>query len=294
MDGRRDRLDLLAVALIVGLCALWGLNQVVVKATLDSVPPFAQSAIRSLLAAALVAAYARRRGVVLLQRDGTAPAGILAGVLFAIEFCFLYPGLRYTTASRMVVFLYMAPFVVAAGMPFVSRAERLGPTQVLGLAAAFGSLLYAFEEGLSAPASGQLLGDAMALAAAAFWGLTTIALRATSLSRAAPERTLFYQLAVSAPILGAASLIAGEPARISLDAPALASLAFQAVVVAFASYLGWFWLLRHYPATRLASFTFLTPVFGTIAGTLLMGDEVTARLALALAGIAIGIWLVNR
>ena len=42
------------------------------------------------------------------------------------------------------------------------------------------------------------------------------------------------------------------------------------LTVAGVSYLGWFWLVRHYPATRLSTFSFLTPVMGVLAGALLL------------------------
>ena len=67
--------------------------------------------------------------------------------------------------------------------------------------------------------------------------------------------------------------------RIVEPAPALAaSLAFQAVVVAFVSYLVWFWLLRRYPATVMSSFTFLTPVFALLLGVGLLGEPLTLQL----------------
>jgi drug/metabolite transporter (DMT)-like permease len=91
---------------------------------------------------------------------------------------------------------------------------------------------------------------------------------------------------------GAAAVGAPLPARLSVLA--WSSLAFQVVVVTFASYLVWFWLVRHYPATRLASFTLLTPVFGLLAGALLLGEPVTLRLATALVAVTVGILLVNR
>ena len=54
--------------------------------------------------------------------------------------------------------------------------------------------------------------------------------------------------------------------QVTMPGPgAMWPLAFQIVVVTFASYLVWFWLLRHYPATRLSAFTLLTPVFGLLA-----------------------------
>jgi drug/metabolite transporter (DMT)-like permease len=74
----------------------------------------------------------------------------------------------------------------------------------------------------------------------------------------------------------------------------LAAMAFQTVVVCFASYLLWFWLIRHYPATQLSSFTLLTPVCGLLAGVLLLHEPMTPRLLIALVTVAGGIALVNR
>ncbi len=295
-DERRSRLDGLAVALLVLCCMLWGLNQVATKVTLAEIPPLMQAAARSLGAALLLALWARLRGIALWQRDGTAPAGLLAGALFALEFGCIFVGLQYTAASRMIVFIYLAPFVVALGMPFISRSERLRPLQMAGLAAAFAGVVWAFFEGFERPAAGprQWLGDALGIAAAVLWGLTTLVLRRSRLSTAAPEKTLLWQLLVSGVALGAGSLVAGEALAAAPTAASLLPLAFQTVAVTFASYLVWFWLMRHYPATRISAFTLLTPIFGLLAGVLLLGEPVTPRLLLALAAVVAGIAAVNR
>ena len=294
---RHERLGGVAIALIVACCALWGLNQVIVKVTIPAVPPIMQGALRSLLAAVLVALWARSRGIALFARDGVTGPGIVAGLLFGIEFCFLYTGVQHTSASRAVLFLYLAPFVVALGMPFIATGERLRRLQSAGLLMAFAGLAVAFGDGLQAPGNAggaTWVGDALSAIAAIVWGLTTLWIRATALASAAPERTLFFQLALSAPLMAAASLIAGEPAPQLGDPLALGSLLFQSVVIAFASYLTWFWLLRHYPATRVAAFTFLTPVLGMAAGVLLLDEPMSGALLLGLAGVAVGLWLVNR
>ena len=241
MTERKARLDGLAVVALVACCAVWGLGQVASKTTLVEVPPLLQAAVRSLGAAVLVAMWARWRRIPLLSSDGTATAGLMAGLLFAIEFGCI-TGLRFTNASRMVVFVYLAPFVVALGMPLIARGERLDPVQGLGLVAAFAGVAWAFAEGFQRPSAGDLqwLGDALGVAGAVFWGATTLLIRATSLSHAAPEKTLFYQLAVSGVALALASWLSGEawPQRLSWGPGGW--LVFQIVVVCFASYLMWF------------------------------------------------------
>lgn len=293
---RKDRLDSKAVSLVLACCLLWGLNQVATKVALAEIPPLLQAGLRSVGAALLLAAWSRARGIRVWQRDGTLPAGLAAGLMFAVEFGCIFVGLQYTSASRMAVFLYLAPFVVAAGMPFVARSETLRPLQVLGQSAAFAGVVWAFAEGFAKPAAGpmQWVGDALGLAGALLWGATTLLVRASKLSTAAPEKTLLWQLTVSGAALLAGAAAAGEAWPAVLTMHSLVPLAFQTVVVTFASYLLWFWLLRHYPATRIASFTLLTPVSGLLAGALLLGEPVTARLVIALVAVAGGIWLVNR
>jgi len=293
---RAPSLDALAVTILILCCFLWGLNQVAAKAALPEVPALWQATVRSSGAALLVWLWASRRGIALFARDGTLKGGLLAGALFGAEFFCIFVGLQFTTASRMVVFIYISPFVVALGMPLISRSERLRPVQSVGLVVAFAGVAWAFAEGFSRPAAGPLqwLGDGLGVLAGVLWGATTLAIRATSLSRASAEKTLFYQLAVSALLLLVAVSWSGAPFPDRLSSLAWGSLAFQTVIVSFASYLAWFWLIRHYPATPLASFTMLTPVFGLILGAALLAEPVTARLLIALATVAAGIFLVNR
>jgi drug/metabolite transporter (DMT)-like permease len=293
---RKDHVDGLAVALLLGCCAVWGLGQVATKLTLAEIPPLLSAAMRSLGAALLLVLWSRSRGLVVWRSDGTGRAGLLAGSLFALEFGCIFVGLQYTSASRMSVFIYFAPFVVAMGMPLISRSERLNRLQALGLLIAFGGVVWAYFEGFVRPTAGprQWLGDALGITGAVLWALTTLALRGSRLGSALPEKALLYQLAVSAVALGLASMVAGEPWPARLSGASLWPLAFQTVVITFASYLVWFWLVRHYPATRISAFTLLTPVFGLLAGVLLLGEPLTLRLVVALVTVCAGIWLVNR
>lgn len=296
MSERKSHLDTTAIAWVVGCCFLWGLNQVAAKAAMAEVPALWQAALRSLGGAALVGLWAIARRLPLFTRDATLKGGLLAGALFAVEFVCVFVGLQYTTASRMVVFIYVSPFVVALGMPFIARSESLSRPQMAGLLLAFAGVAWAFAEGFTQPAAGprQLFGDALGVAAGVLWGATTLAIRGSKLANASAEKTLLYQLAVSGVLLWAAAMAQGVPLPAQLSTLAWASMGFQIVVVTSFSYLVWFWLIRRYPATQLASFTLLTPVFGLVLGALLLGEPVTTRLVIALIAVAAGIVLVNR
>ena len=289
-----DRLDARAVLVVVACCACWGVNQVAIKIANAGISPVLQVGLRSAFAVVLVFAWSRARGVRLFEPDRTLWPGIVAGLIFGLEFVLMYLGLTHTTASRGVVLLYLAPFVVAFGAHYLIPGDRLSVAKVTGLAAALAGLAVAMGEGLAAPGRPTLLGDLLSLMAAVMWGATTVFIRATPLKRASPEKVLLYQLTISAAILPVVSYLMGEPGIMDLSPSVLAAFAYTVVVVAFASYVAWFWLVRNYPPTRVSAFTFLSPVFGVVAGSLMLGEAFTPSLAAALALIAFGIYLVNR
>jgi drug/metabolite transporter (DMT)-like permease len=290
----RKPLDAQAFSLMVVLTALWGFQQVAIKLTAPDVSLVMQAALRTFLAAGLLLAWARWRGIALFSRDGTLAAGIGAGLLFGGEFVFIYAGLEHTAASRMVVFIYLAPIVTALGVHWLVPGEHLSRAQWAGVLLAFSGVALAFGEGFLAAQGATLLGDLFGMIAAVLWGATTVLIRATSLSRASAAKTLFYQLAVSAPLLLAASLAMGEAGVMQLTPFALASLVYQGAIVAFASYLVWFWLLTRYLAGRLAVFSFMTPLFGVLAGVAVLGEPLRPAFAGAALLVGAGIVLVNR
>lgn len=293
MTLRKTRLDTLAVSLLLVCCLFWGLQQVLIKATIREMPPIFQASLRLAGATALLWLWSAWRGVPLFGRDGSLRAGLLAGGLFGAEFACIYLGLQYTTASRLTVFLYTSPFWVALLVPLWDRSERLRGLQWVGLSCAFVAVVFALREGFSASHASTLHGDLLGLAAGALWGLTTVVIRASSLTRVSAEKLLFYQLAVSAAAFPVLSLALGEVWVWQFSRFAITSLLLQTVVGAFASYLAWMWMLGRYPATKISVFVFLTPLFALLFGTLWLGEQVTSGLLVALGMVAVGIVLVN-
>ena len=291
---RKGALDATAMVLLVVLCGSWGLQQVAIKITNQMVPPLLQSGIRSGGAAVLLFTWMLARREPLLERDGTLWWGIAAGLLFAGEFLLIYWGLDYTLASRSCIFLYVSPFVVALGATLFIPGENLNRVQVVGLCTAFLGLVCAFRESLGLPTMTMLIGDSMLVGAAVFWGTTTVMIKASPLVRIRPSKTLLYQLVVSAVVLLVASWLKNEPGIENLTPWIIGSLFYQTFWVAFITYLVWFWLVRRYPPSRLASFTFLTPIMGVLAGGILLKEPISPLLILALGLVGTGIYLVNR
>jgi drug/metabolite transporter (DMT)-like permease len=287
-------LDAIAIAVTVGLCLSWGFNQVAVKLAIHDIPPLIQSSARSLIAVVVVAAWTKARGIALFKRDGTLMAGIVAGVLFTLEFLLIYLGLVWTTATRAVLFIYLAPFFVVIGSRWLIPGDHFDLSQWSGLLLSFVGIIIAF--GLPTPAIDphQLLGDLMMVGAAAAWAATTLVIKASALRRISAEKTMLYQLVVSAPLLAAGAVVFGEHIDAAPSALAIGALAYQALWVVSVTYVVWFAFVVRYSASRLSVFTFLTPLFGVAAGHLVLNEPLTPAFALAVALVAGGLLLVNR
>jgi drug/metabolite transporter (DMT)-like permease len=291
MDSRKP-LDATAIASMAALCLIWALQQIVLKATAGEIAPLMQIALRSGIASVLVWLVMLARGERLSLADGSWRAGLAVGLLFALEFLLLGESVRHTNASHLVVFLYTAPIFAALGLHWRLPEERLRPAQWLGILLAFGGIALTFfgRRAADTGASGMLLGDALAVLAGLAWGATTVLVRCTRLSKAPATQTLLYQLAAAFVLLLGAAFALGET---TFTATPLAwrVLAFQSLIISFASYLAWFGLLRRYLASQLGSFSFLTPVSGIALGAWLLGEPIEpgflAGALLVLAGIVL-------
>lgn len=292
----RRPLDSLATGVMLLLCVCWGFQQIAIKLVAADISPIMQVGLRSAFAALVLGVVVWRGEGSRALRDGTLGAGILVGLLFGFEFLAIAQGLVYTTASHMSVFLYTAPIFTALGLHWRVPEERMAPLQWLGVAVAFGGIAVAFlgngQPQAAAAASNMLLGDSLGLLGGLLWGATTVAIRRTALSEAAPSKTLFYQMAIAALVLLAYAAATGN-AGIRYTPSAMLSVAFQSVVVALSSYLAWFWLLRRYLASRLSILSFMTPLFGVSFGVLILDEPLEGAFVIGALMVLAGISLVS-
>jgi drug/metabolite transporter (DMT)-like permease len=293
----RQSLDARAVVLMVVLCIIWGLQQSVLKLAAGDIAPIMLIALRSGISAVLVGLFMLYQREQVSLNDGNWRPGLLVGVLFALEFLLVGEGIRYTTASHAVVFLYTAPIFAALGLHWMIPAERLTTLQWLGIACAFGGLVLAFlgsdaTQHATGAADNMVLGDAMALLGGMAWAATTVVVRCSGLSKASASQTLMYQLLGAFVLLLAAAFSLGQT-TIHPTPLMWGSLLFQALVVSFASFLVWFWLLRHYLASQLGVFSFMTPLFGVGFGVWLLNEPLESRFVAGAVLVLIGVVLVS-
>ena len=285
-------MDIRATIIMLVLCLLWGGNQVAIKLSNAGMAPIFAAAVRSVVAGALVALWALARGRPFLPHGREWLHGLVIGALFGAEFGLLYVGLNFTTASHGILFLFTAPFFVAAGAHRLIPGEPLTGRKVLGLVLAFAGVAATLADNLGAPGERQVIGDLLILVAGILWAATSLYLKGVVGARMTFAQTLFCQLLFSAVMLGALSLV-WEPRFIWLRTPGvLGGLFYQSVIVAFASYLVWFWLIQVYPVSLVSAYTFFTPIFGVLLGRLL-GEPLTVKLLLGAALVTAGMLCVN-
>lgn len=293
-NAPRRALDTTAVSLMTAFCLVLGLQQVAIKAVADDISPLSQIAIRSAIAALLIAAIARYRRVRLIvpAQLGT---GVLIGLGFTFEFAFVAWGLNYTLASHMAVFLYTSPVFAAVGLHLFVPGEQLVGRHWLGVGIAFLGMVIAMAPNAQALTQSHILiGDGLGILAGLSWAATTLVLRTTDMSDAPPLRTLFYQLSLASVLLLAAAYMLGDLGTIHMTPLAWASMSFQTLVIAVGALLVWFWLLGRYLASRLGVFSFLSPVFGVVFGALLLGEPLSLNFLIGGIAILAGVVLVSR
>lgn len=288
----KDQMDLQGFLLIFVLTLLWGFNYSAVKISNLGLSPVFTTFLRSTIAASCGFLYCLAVRQPLFHRGVLLFHGAVIGALFGLEFVCIYLGLLYTNAARAAIFVYLSPFVVAIGAHFFLK-ERLNAIKSTGLILAFLGVYLVFRGKPAGYNNLMLLGDILEILAALFWGATTIYIKKYLAGRIHPINTFLYQLAFSIPIMLVFAFLLEDPWIKEVNSLVIASLFYQSVIVAFASYFMWFRMIYIYPVGKLSVFTFLTPVFGVFSGVLFMKEELTTGLVLGLGLVCVGIFCTN-
>ena len=288
---RKSRLDGAGLAMLLGVQGILAVNQVIIKLVNAGLQPVFFAGLRSLLAVGFVWAWLAWKGRPPRLRRETLGTGLLMGAIFAAEFLFLFLALDLTTVGRSSLIMYSMP-VWFSLLAHFGLGERITGAKATGLALAFAGCAVAI---LSRPASGEgsLAGDLCALGAAWGWALTAYIARRPVMRAEGPEMQLFWMVLVSAPILLVAAPFFGPLIR-DLHPLHIAGLIFQSSVVVAGGFIAWLWLLSVYPASTVASFSFLTPILAILLGALLFGETIGLPILVAAALVASGIVLINR
>ena len=290
--SRKPALDAPGLGILLGVMLLFAVNQVIVKIVNQGLQPVFFAGIRSALAILFVGGWMWFRGHPPRLRRAVAGPGILLGAAFAAEFLFLFLAIDLTTVGKAAVIFYSMPVWFALMAHVGLPDERITSVKAMGLLLAFAGTALAILTSVGG-GTGSLAGDLCALAAAISWAATAFLARRAPMRDEGPELQLFWMVLVSAPILLIASPLFGALIR-DLQPIHIVWLVVQASVVVTGGFITWLWLFSIYPASTVASFSFLTPVFSLILGAVFFQESITWLLAVGATLVAAGIVLVNQ
>lgn len=292
---KKERLSLSACFWLLLVCAIWGGNAVSIKFSNQGFPPLMAATLRSLVAGILVWGFAVWKRQSILFPRGERRHAFAIGILFSLDFLFLYWGVAFTSASRATIFLYSHPLWVILGAHFALQQDHLSYNKIAGAALSFIGLVLVFKTRSPMLSEYHWIGDLMEILAAIFWAATTLYIKRISETvELSHYQTLFAQLIFAIPVLAMGTLLFERSQVIDLSWVVITALLYQIIVVAFFSYLCWFWLIHNYPVSKLASFSFLAPVFGVIFGLAILNEPVGLLVLSGLILVCIGIFLVNK
>ena len=276
-------LDLLT-ALFVAL--IWGVNFVVIKIGLQELPPLLFSALRFTVAAlpwVFVVGRPQAPWRLILA------IGFLLGVLkFSALFIGMDLGMPAGLASLTLQMQAFFTVLFAA----LWLKERPALRQLIGMGIAFAGLgLIAWDFG-AAPR--DLTGLALVVLAAAFWGIANLCMKQAGGANAL-NLIVWVSLVPPLPLILLSAALDGpaeiEHALASLDVAGIGAVLYIGLISTVLGFGLWGRLLRRYPASLVAPFSLLVPVFGMSSGALLLGEalgplRITAA-GLVLAGLAV-------
>jgi O-acetylserine/cysteine efflux transporter len=257
------------VFLALLVVAIWGFNFVVIKLSVEALPPVLAAALRFFFAAF---------PLVFFVKPPKAHWSLVVG--FGLSFGFaLYAFLNLALAWGMpaglssLVLQCQAFFTMA--LAFVFLGERPSRFQIIGAVVAFAGIGVIALERLGGASIVPLL---MTLLAALSWGFANIVTRKAS-PRDALSFTVWGVLVAPLPLLLLSAVLEGP----SIMLTALGGFGWSdAALIAFLSYpatlLGgaiWSWLLGQHPASTVAPFTLLVPITGLVSGHLILGETIT-------------------
>lgn len=271
------------IALAVLVTAIWGFNFVVIRLGLGSVPPLLLAALRFVVAAL---------PVVFLAPPNVPPGRMIAVgmTLFVGQFAFLFPAMKLGMPPGLASVTLQSQAFLTILFAALALGERPRPRQLAGAGvAALGLLTIASTVG----GDFTMIGLGLTIASAASWALGNV------LMRGAGKVDMFammvwLSLVPPIPLFALSLAIEGWPAIVTgvtgmglVGAGSVLYLALLATLVGFGL---WGFLLKNHPASTVAPFSLLVPLFGTLSSWLVLGETFSplrvAGMGLILLGLA--------
>lgn len=270
----------MALAALVQL--LWGTNFVAAKVGVDAMPPLLFTALRFVLAAAVLLPFVPR------PRGSQWRAVLVLSTVFgAAHFGFLFSGLKHVDAATAAVVIQTGP-PFSALLGVLLFREVIGWRRILGLALAFSGIVVVAGE----PQMTSLVPIVLLLIGAFTWALGNVVAKT---SGDLPVLSLSGWMALFAiPQLALMSWLLEDGHLEAMEAApwqSWAGLVYTAIGASVIAHSLWYALMRRHPMSVVAPWGLLAPVLGIAAGILILGEAATWQKlvggAVTLTGVAI-------
>lgn len=287
-----DRLPVSVAAGAVLVMFLWALCFPLINVGLSASPPMTFAALRALIAGAvlLIVAHGLRRPAI---TGKSAWGGVILVGLTATSLGFFgmfYGGARVSPGLATVI-ANTQP-LIAAVLAWGFLNEHLRALQRVGLAAGFIGIVFIGAPGLSGSAS-QMTGMILIMVGAVGIAVSNVALKRLA-GRVDPLRAMGWQLLIGSVPLGALALAVESPSQVAWSTLFVFDLLVLSIVGTAAAFWLWFSLLKRASLSQLNVYTFLTPIFGLVMGSVFFAEEVHVLAYVGIALSLLGIYWVGR
>ena len=290
---QKANIDTFGAICLIGFSVLLGINHVVIKVVNSGLQPIFFCGLRSAIAALCILIWMKYKKIPIHFPITDWNIGILAGTIFAAEFLFLFLALDYTTVIRNSIIYYSMPLWLSLLAHFFLPNETITRIKLVGLILAFVGVIWAILSREDTSTDYTIFGDLCALGGAIGWAAIILLARGSSFAQIKPEMQLLWMTLVSTPMLIIVSLFFGDLIR-EFKFIHLYGLLFQSIIVVAMGFIFWLWLLSIYPASGVASFAFLTPIFGMAFGWLILKEQLSSNVIIAAGLVIIAIYLINK
>jgi drug/metabolite transporter (DMT)-like permease len=279
-------------SLIALLCLIWGSTWVVIKGGLRDLPPFTSAGARFALAAVIMIGVA----AILKNREGGAAPPVWLWIVqgttsFAMSYGIVYHAETILPSGLVSLLFGIYPMLQALAGHFFLDGEQLRSNQWLGFGLGLSGLVLLFRTDLRGfgpegiPTALLLLLSPIAVVV----GTTLVKRHGAGVSSTLLNRN---GMLFGAALLLASAFAFERDADVSWTAPAIASIAYLAVVGTVITFSLFFWLLRYAPAHRMALISYVTPAIALFLGWAFAGERVTISTLMGAGCVLCGVLLV--
>lgn len=279
---------------LMSLAFLWGIAFLFVQVAVRDIPPLTLVTARVGLGAAILYLILRAQGRNLPRFGAIWAHFAVMGLLYnAAPYVLLAWGQQHIDSALAAVFIGLTPLVTMLLAHLFTRDDHFTLAKTVGVGLGFAGLLVLLGPALLAGVQATLLGLLAALAAAISYG-TAIVYGKQKLQGLPPLTAPTAQLATAAIGLAPLSLLLEQPYTLPLPSwPALTALLMLAVLSTALAFYIYYRAMDSTSASTLGMAGYMVPVVATIAGVLILDEQLAWNAYVGFALILAGVLTVN-